>query len=698
MDINAVEQIYHLYGFETKKIDSTYGVFLYSSGYFRNIEIVYETETDIVTEIINEYQKLKFPVNQVLFSSIEKLHEDLFYGFFLVSELSEKLKRKYEAFVTERNFIDEDYQYVPCTYYKNGKDSKDNIIDFLFQQITEDTASLTILEAAAGYGKTCTISELMNKISQSNNTSFVPLFVELSNNRNARIFKYVLLDEIDRNFSNLSSDLVTAEIKYGNVPLIIDGFDELLASLADSDKLDSDTIEKTQTMLQTIIELFEGNSKAKIIITSRKTSLISGRVLDDLMLQLDDCPITRITLKEPTINEWLDNDKISFLEKENIPLQQFSNPILLKFLQRTKISDFTHSSFSVKKILKQNLIALLHREIERQQLQLSEEEQEEIFIKFAAFLMDFQISSEEPSFIFDAFKEILAKQVSSYLARYTDSKTRPNENEFIGKLTRHVLLDTNKSLNNQIGFTNDFIFGLYLAKVVNNPKYLRSGTKVSADHIDKICTTYRVMPKNDRTDLFKKLQPYLSKFDGTALLQIDAQINNYLTQDYNQVQIDSQTFDSFDFSIKHKIDNSIFANCIFKSCIWGNNTINCQFINCSFFDNYFSEEEKFIYGQNNFFYNSQGIEIDHSIEYHPQEEITVSLERQVLEVFWKPSHPTYDRYKHTKTIFLNFQQSQLKDVANAIEQLKKKKYLLQPGYCLEINNAKITEIRNLLGR
>ena len=190
MDINAVEQIYHLYGFETKKIDSTYGVFLYSSGYFRNIEIVYETETDIVTEIINEYQKLKFPVNQVLFSSIEKLHEDLFYGFFLVSELSEKLKRKYEAFVTERNFIDEDYQYVPCTYYKNGKDSKDNIIDFLFQQITEDTASLTILEAAAGYGKTCTISELMNKISQSNNTSFVPLFVELSNNRNARINMY----------------------------------------------------------------------------------------------------------------------------------------------------------------------------------------------------------------------------------------------------------------------------------------------------------------------------------------------------------------------------------------------------------------------------------------------------------------------------------------------------------------------------
>lgn len=197
MDISAVEQIYRLYGFDTREKNDKYGVFLYSSGYFRNIEIVYEIRTDDVDNIINKYQKLKFPVNQVEFSSLEKLHEDLFQGFFLVSELSAKLDRKYQSFVTERNFIDNDYQYIPCTYYMNGKDNRNNIIDFLLQQITETSASLTIVEEAAGYGKTCTISELMHKLSLNQNNTIVPLFIELSKNRNARIFKYVLLDEYE---------------------------------------------------------------------------------------------------------------------------------------------------------------------------------------------------------------------------------------------------------------------------------------------------------------------------------------------------------------------------------------------------------------------------------------------------------------------------------------------------------------------
>lgn len=699
MNIDIVEKLYNLYGFETKKKELDYVVFLYSSGYFHNIEIVFESETQVVKDIIKQYQNLRFPVNQVKFTTLDKLHEDLFSGFFLVSDLSAKLDKKYKTFVNERNLIDNDYQYIPCTYYKNGKDENDNIIDFLFNQINDNASSLTILEAAAGYGKTCTIFELMHKVSSLEKSTIVPLFIELSKNRNARIFKYVLLDEIDRNFSSLSSELVIAEIKKGRVPLIIDGFDELLASLQDTDITNSDIIENTQTMLQTIVELFKENSKAKVIITSRKTSLISGRVFDDLMLQLDDCPITKITLNEPTIRDWLDDEKISFLEKKNIPLQQFSNPILLKFLQRTKLIDFSNTTFSVKNILYDNFKALLHREIERQQLQLKEEEQEEIFIQFAAFLMDFQISSEEPSFIFDIFKEILDKKICNYLSRYTDSSTRPNENEFIGKLTRHVLLDTNKSMNNQIGFVNDFVFGLYMAKVIINPKYLRANTTVSFDHIDKICTTYKVMPKDDRDELFKKLIPYISNYEGSALLQIDAQINSHLSNNYDQIQIDGITFENFDFSSRNSVKSSIFANCIFKSCTFGNNIRNTQFINCSFYEiSYVAEGEDMIYEQNNFFYNCIGIEIDYSKDYQSYEVVADSLEKKVLEIFWKPSYSSYNKYKHTKMIFSNFPQSQLKDVANAIEQLKRKKILVQSGYCLEINKSELNEIRSILGR
>lgn len=59
--------------------------------------------------------------------------------------------------------------------------------------------------------------------------NFAPIFTELSKNRKAALFRYVLLDEIDRKFTSLSSELVISEIRNGKVPLIIDGFDELIS-------------------------------------------------------------------------------------------------------------------------------------------------------------------------------------------------------------------------------------------------------------------------------------------------------------------------------------------------------------------------------------------------------------------------------------------------------------------------------------
>lgn len=700
MDIESVENLYHLYGFETKQKTANFIVFLYSTGYFRNIEIVYDGSD--IDEIIKEYQALRFPVNSIKFITLDLLHENLFNGFFLLKENSEKLKKKYSLFVNERNFIDDHYSYIPCSYYKNNKEGKDNIVDFLCDQINDKFPSLTIVEAAAGYGKTCTISEIMNKIGNSEINKIVPLFIELSKNRNARIFKYVLLDEIDRNFSTLSSELVISEIKKGNVPLIIDGFDELLSSLQENNDIDNETVDKTQTMLETITELFDGESKAKIIITSRKTSLISNKVLDDLMLKIENCPITRITLCEPTIADWLSREKISFFESNKIPLQQFSNPILLKFLQKSDISEFTIETFSVKKIIDENIAFLLKRESTRQQLNIYETEQNELFQKFAAYFIDFQISSEEPSFIFEIFKEILKQKMPEYLNRYTDLKTKPSEEEFIGKLSRHVLLDTNKAYENQIGFVNDFIFGFYLAKVVRNNAFLKDTNFISQDHVDKICTTYKVMEKSDKKDLFEKLKPYISNYSGETLIQIDSQINGYLTKQYDNIQLDGIFFENFDFSFNNSINQSIFANCIFSSCIIGDNITNCQFIDCSFYKLKFTDENlknKFLYGLENNFYKCNGIIIDHEkgfIEEHIINE--ENYEKEILEIFWKPSRPAYDKYKHTKTIFQTFPQKKSKKVAEAIESLKKKGLLLQPGYCLEINKERISDIIQALGR
>lgn len=697
MDTLAIESLYKNYGFETKRKTSNYIVFLFSYGYFRNIEIVYDGDEKYINEIVKEYQQLRFPVNVVEYKSLEEIHISLFTGFFLLNSLPEKLEKKYKNFVNERNFIDDDYQYVPCSYYKNNRDEKNNLIDFLYNQITSECSSLTILEAAAGYGKTCTVFELMHKLSKTTNMKIVPLFVELSKNRNAPIFKYVLLDEIDRNFSTLSSELVISEIKEGRVPLIIDGFDELLSSVHDASSLDNEAVEKTQTMLETIIELFQDQSRAKIIITSRKTSLISSKVLDDLILELEDCPITRLTLREPTLEDWLPQEKINFLKSENIPIQQFSNPILLKFLQRTDIKLFNHDSFSMKKIIQDNFKALLNREITRQQLELNVAEQDNIFTNFAAFLIEYQISCEEPSFIFDAFKEIIGIKINDYLSRYTDVNTRPTETQFIGKLTRHALLDTDKAMNQQIGFANDYICGLFFAKAVIENK-CKKDEIICKDHIDKICTAYKAMPISDRKFLFNKLKPFIQNFDDADLLQIDLQINEHLTKDYSCIQVENMIFENFDFLNSNSINETIFTNCIFRDCIIGDNISNCQFIGCSFYNPLYNDEDTFIYGSNNYFFNCFGVNIDYSKEFANSETDTNTLRKTILEQFWRPGRANYEKRKHQKSLFICFEKSQYKEVGNIIEDMRREKILLQHEYGYELNNNKIQEIRNILGR
>ena len=65
--------------------------------------------------------------------------------------------------------------------------------------------------------------------------------------------------------------------------MIIDGFDELLSKSHDDVQSDlSDSDEKTaQTMLSTIAQLLEEKSCAKIVLTSRKSSIFAGKLFED---------------------------------------------------------------------------------------------------------------------------------------------------------------------------------------------------------------------------------------------------------------------------------------------------------------------------------------------------------------------------------------------------------------------------------
>lgn len=210
-------------------------------------------------------------------------------------------------------------------------------------------------------------------MSEVDKLDYVPIFTELSKNRKAAVFRYVLLDEIDRKFSSLSSKLVISEIQGGKVPLIIDGFDELISRSNPSMKTDNNyDDEDAQTMLDTIAELFQGDCKTKMVLTSRKSAIFTGELFKEwIEKKLPNCNVTRISIEEPTVRDWLGYEKTTFLEKQSIPFASIINPILLAFMRSLPFAKFEERCSNEEQVISYYFDSLLSREQERQALQLS---------------------------------------------------------------------------------------------------------------------------------------------------------------------------------------------------------------------------------------------------------------------------------------------------------------------------------------
>ena len=270
-EIKKIQKIYKLYGFtEEENREENILIYTYSNGYFYNAEIVYLKENmESNSAIKAEYEKMGFSVRELKYSSYDELHKTLFKGFFGVKDVNSRLVREYKSFckLQSEKLFNSSYEYVEPSYFWNNELNKSRIIDNIISQIMKAGAQLIILEAAAGYGKTCTSYELISRLALSG-VSYAPIFTELSKNRRAAVFRYVLLDEIDRKFTHLSSQLVTFEIQNGQVPLIIDGFDELISrsNQSISDEIEANE-EESQTMLDTIADLFQNGCNTKVVLT-----------------------------------------------------------------------------------------------------------------------------------------------------------------------------------------------------------------------------------------------------------------------------------------------------------------------------------------------------------------------------------------------------------------------------------------------
>ena len=600
------------------------------------------------------------------------------------------------------------YRFIPCKYIGDKNTIEKDAVSHIYAQLFCSGAQLIIVEAAAGYGKTSIAYELIKQLSEEPQGT-VPIITELSKNRRAQIFKYVLLSEIDSKFRGLSSALVESEIKNGTVPLIIDGFDELLSkSNPSNDTLVAEDTEAAQTMLSTIADLLNNGSQAKIVLTSRKSSIFAGEPFAEWAnTSLPECEITRIQIVPPTLSDWLDRDQMSVLKENQINLEHISNPTLLTFLS-SKTTEEIRSEFKcIDDILEKYFNILLDRERERQSLPLSPQEQLSVMKRVAMSMVELN----ETAFSFDDLKVLLNialpnVETTDYLERYeysTGVENIPTEDEFFAKLAHHALLDRIPNTSNLIGFINDFIFGYLMAEEITEPNNNQNivAQNISDKYWDLMITAYSVCNEEKRKKLYNLISQSNVKLTSMMQLNADILLKQHITHNYS-----SEYFESIQFVESTYIDSSTFRECMFSYCIFNGCQIhsdafeNCKFYGCQFFD------IKIVEGPEKncslIFSSCTGEKELHAAANKIPVEVVIDenivFERKVLEQYWRPGSDHADRRRLFDTLFRGNNQQDYANISAAIDRLCDQGLLRRKNNCIELNFSEMSKIKGILGR
>ncbi|GAB6392663.1 MAG: hypothetical protein MdMp014T_2036 [Treponematales bacterium] len=702
----TLDELYTLYGFKKDKDTADAVVYLFNEGYFHNAEIVLKKEDNKnIDALKSEYSELDYAVKVSTHKDIDSAHEKLFDGFFRIQESNQRLKGEYDNFCQQqtKRLGGNTYTYIESRYFINNEPKEHSIIDTLTSLFLENTnePSLIILEAPAGFGKTCTSYEVISQLSDKY-TKGVPIIAELSKNRKAPMFHYVLLSEIDRKFTTLSSKLVKTEIRNGRIPLIIDGFDELLSKSINNETIENEEI---QTMLDTIATLLSDGSIAKILLTSRKSSIFTGDVFSQWVdLHLSECTIVRVQLCEPTIQDWIGHEKIEKLKSNKINLDNLLNPVLLTILRNSPIDKFDREFTNINNIITEYFDGLLTRERERQQLLLEVKDQYDVMRKLSGMMVQFDITAEDPQFIKDMLLHILSPNISTYINRYReqlDEMPIPTKDEFAMKLVHHALLDRKSFTNNKIGFINEFVFGILIAESIL-AKDITENDIPSEEFVDFATTAFAVKDEGDRLNLFAALKTIISCMPYEKQLDIDLILVKRLTQTYENLYLKSVHF-NIDLNGQYK-----FLNCTFVSCTFENKVLDidifekCQFFDCKFYKvAIVAQSPK---NQQLVFSNCIGHEEFQQAAVSIQEQAIVindelKYKRIVLEHYWKPgAEKAMSTRRSIDTLFRGVAPHEKEDIALAIDSLLKDEIIQQKAHCIELNLSLNEDIRRILGR
>lgn len=560
-------------------------------------------------ELKNEYKELDYAVKKFSSNSVVELEKYLFNGFFKVKAANKRIARMYEEYASTvmkpYGKQGSDYEYIDVSYsVEHGMEKTESetggIVDSIYNNMKGDEPRLIIVEAAAGYGKTSTAYEVLRKYANIEK-DIRPIFMKLEKDRSANTFRYLLLSHIDRDFDiQLKNDIVIKNIKNGRIPLIIDGFDELLSKDLDEGKQDT-AFGEVETMLSTIADLL--TDRAKVVLTSRKTAIFSGPSFAEWYNNQKEAhssfSLIRYQLDSPTIDQWLPNER-----KHRLPFadsSSVSNPVLLSYLRYCDDEDFKKSVKTPDELIDNFFSFMLHREMKRQNLPLPPSEQRIIFSHLACIFGGYGITADARNRVKEQIGEIAYDVIAKYASSTQDIDNITNS------LTNHALLDR-KGFSN-VGFINDFIFGLllkdsiteegtdqiyhdfhqstpnsYLAKAIFASSILGDETKNSLwECLKKECNLNS--EEQFWADVLLKGE---TKHKLSSLYISDCDLTNKLLGNVTQ-PLTQCTFANVKFS-NCEFDEAGLQSCYFISCTFENcqsvdeqealTNMNCEFYNC----------------------------------------------------------------------------------------------------------------------
>ncbi|CAI8724442.1 AAA family ATPase [Pseudomonas donghuensis] len=582
--LSDVIGIYKGYGFEHRPDLSVPKllVFTIAQGVFDNAIIVGFDDKLEASELASDLVGLGFQVKFERFVSVKKTEDDLFNGFFSVARTKASFKRDYDAHIS--NIMTSfPVQGASYSYFKSpfSKDSHQyNADDDILQHINDEVKSvgpkLILIEAAAGFGKTCTAYETAKLLSEKNDGHIV-LFAELSRDRQAKIFNHVLHKELARSFPAVSPDLVVREIKKGKVIVVLDGFDELLNE-REEEKFQ---FEKSQAMLETIGKILEQN--AKVILTTRKTAILQGDDFDGWVSgQTERFDFTRFSLKEPSPRSWLGNERYERLASSRVSIKSLANPVLLTFLRFADDESFELVLNEPDRVVEKYFELLLKREVGRQTLQMAISEQSDFMKRLAQHMMKYNFTRDSKENIIAYFSECEVEAIETARSQYS-ADVRPTFEAMLEKLSNHALLDRS-SIDEKIGFINNFVLGHFVAMDV-----METSDEWVAESIfvEAAVNAYSARSDEGRKKLWERLAESLEYCSDEDRVKLELHLLGQVSGVYTSASFNEIVFDTISFFVSGNLSGCCFNGCTFVNCVFDfsliekNTFISCSFYNCS---------------------------------------------------------------------------------------------------------------------